>query len=209
MAAVLLLLIGAAAGGYLALNHRHSQDVAAAEANVSADSQLAGMDEFKLYADRAFSDEAIRAAQTKADAEAVAQAVRAKKAAEMAKRSGSGTSRSGERPDYGPVPDSCKEYSGNRAIGCALMLEWGYGLDEMPCLDKMWTHESNWRTEAENKSSGAYGIPQALPASKLAKYGDDYRTNPVPQIKWGLDYIKNRYKSPCGAWDFWLAHNWY
>jgi hypothetical protein len=209
MAAVALLLLGAAAGGYLALNNRHAQDVAAAEADVSVDDQLAAIDQFKLYADRANSDTAVQSAQAKADAEAVAQAVRAKKAAEMAKRSNETASRSDERPDYGPIPSSCKEYTGNRAIGCALMLEWGFGLDQMPCLDKMWTHESNWRTAARNASSGAGGIPQALPASKMAKYGDDYLTNPVPQIKWGLDYIKNRYNTPCGAWDFWTAHNWY
>jgi hypothetical protein len=208
LVAVALLLVGAAAGGYLAWNNAHAADLAAAEDSVSADSQLAALDEFQLYADRAASDGDVQAAQAKADAEAVAQAVRAKKAAEMAKRTKS-TSRSDERPDYGPVPDSCKDYSGNRALGCALMLEWGFGLAQMPCLDKMWTHESNWRTEAENKSSGAYGIPQALPANKLSKYGDDWKTNPVPQIKWGLDYIKNRYNSPCGAWEFWLAHNWY
>ena len=79
----------------------------------------------------------------------------------------------------------------------------------MPCLDKMWTKESNWRTTAENPSSHSYGIPQALPASKMAVYGSDYRSNPVPQIKWGLHYIEGRYKTPCGAWTFWQAHNWY
>ena len=79
----------------------------------------------------------------------------------------------------------------------------------MPCLDKMWTRESNWRTTAENPSSHSYGIPQALPASKMATFGSDYRTNPATQIKWGLDYIKNRYGSPCQAWTFWQAHNWY
>jgi len=76
------------------------------------------------------------------------------------------------------------------------------------CLNNIWTRESGWNYQAEN-ASGAYGIPQALPASKMAAYGSDYLTNPVPQIKWGLDYIKNRYKTPCGAWSFWQAHSWY
>src|SRR5690606_26751691 len=56
---------------------------------------------------------------------------------------------------YGPVPESCKEYSGNRQIGCTLLLEWGFGLDQMPCLDKLWTKESGWNEHASNSSSGA------------------------------------------------------
>ena len=79
----------------------------------------------------------------------------------------------------------------------------------MPCLDVMWTRESNWRTEAHNASSGAHGIPQALPGNKMASFGADWATNPVVQIRWGLDYIRNRYGSPCAAWDFWQSHNWY
>jgi hypothetical protein len=73
----------------------------------------------------------------------------------------------------------------------------------------IWNKESGWKTTDKNSSSGAYGIPQALPASKMAAYGSDYLTNPVPQIKWGLSYIKGRYNSPCGAWSFWQSHNWY
>ena len=79
----------------------------------------------------------------------------------------------------------------------------------MPCLDKMWTRESNWRTTAENPSSHSYGIPQALAGQQDGGVGSDYRTNPATQIKWGLDYIVDRYKTPCGAWTFWQAHNLY
>lgn len=77
------------------------------------------------------------------------------------------------------------------------------------CLDLLWTRESNWRTTALNKSSGAYGIPQALPGSKMAKAGDDWRTNPVTQVKWGLSYIKARYDTPCSAWQHSEAVGWY
>ena len=117
-------------------------------------------------------------------------------------------SRSQERSNY-PVPASCNEYTGNRALGCALLLEAGFGLDQMPCLEKLWTKESGWNERSQNQSSGAYGIPQALPGSKMAAYGEDWQTNPVPQIKWGLNYIKNRYGDPCGAWSFFQANNWY
>ncbi|MEU5877743.1 lytic transglycosylase domain-containing protein [Spirillospora sp. NPDC047279] len=78
-----------------------------------------------------------------------------------------------------------------------------------PSLKILWTKESHWNERAENPSSGAYGIPQALPGSKLASAGADWRTSSPTQIAWGLGYIKARYKDPCGAWAFWQSHNWY
>lgn len=101
----------------------------------------------------------------------------------------------------GPIPTSCQEFSGNRATGCAMMLSAGFGIDQFPCLEKLWDHESGWNHRAENKGSGAYGIPQALPGSKMASAGADWRTSPATQIKWGLGYVKGRYKTPCGAWS--------
>jgi hypothetical protein len=73
----------------------------------------------------------------------------------------------------------------------------------------MWTRESGWNTQADNPSSGAYGIPQALPGSKMASAGSDWQTNPATQIKWGLGYIKQTYGTPSAAWTFWQSHNWY
>lgn len=116
---------------------------------------------------------------------------------------------SGGAPAVGPVPDSCAEYGGNRATGCALLLDTGFDMDQMPCLENLWTRESNWDETAENPSSGAYGIPQALPGSKMSSHGDDWRHNPVTQIRWGLSYIDDRYGTPCGAWGFWQANHWY
>ncbi|MGA5304643.1 transglycosylase SLT domain-containing protein [Nucisporomicrobium flavum] len=108
----------------------------------------------------------------------------------------------------GEIPTSCKEYSGNRAIGCALTLEAGFGLAEFPCLNKLWNHESGWNERAANPS-GAYGIPQALPGRKMGSVGSDWRTNPATQIKWGLGYIKGRYHTPCGAWSHFQSNNSY
>lgn len=76
-------------------------------------------------------------------------------------------------------------------------------------LETLWTHESSWNELAKNPSSGAYGIPQSLPASKLASAGADWRTSSPTQISWGLSYIKARYKDPCGAWNWWKTHHWY
>ena len=76
------------------------------------------------------------------------------------------------------------------------------------CLVDIWNRESGWRYDAEN-ASGAYGIPQALPGSKMASAGPDWETNPATQIKWGLTYIKGLYGTPCGAWSFEEANGYY
>ena len=81
------------------------------------------------------------------------------------------------------------------------------------CLVQLWDHESGWRVDAENASSGAYGIPQSLPGSKMAAAGADWKTNGVTQVKWGLSYISSRpdYRNPCGAWAKWQSRSphWY
>ncbi|GLF93919.1 aggregation-promoting factor C-terminal-like domain-containing protein [Streptomyces yaizuensis] len=77
------------------------------------------------------------------------------------------------------------------------------------CFNKIVDHESDWKVTATNPSSGAYGLVQALPAGKMATHGSDWRTNPETQIKWGLDYMKDRYGSPCGAWAKWQTQGWY
>ena len=96
-----------------------------------------------------------------------------------------------------------------KAIGRAMAAERGWGDDQFVCLDKLWTKESNWRWNAENPSSGAYGIPQSLPGSKMASAGSDWRTNPATQISWGLGYISGRYGTPCSAWEHSMSVGWY
>jgi hypothetical protein len=80
---------------------------------------------------------------------------------------------------------------------------------QFQCFSNIVTRESGWNPSATNASSGAYGLVQALPGTKMASAGSDWRTNPATQIKWGLSYMNGRYGSPCGAWSFWQAHNWY
>jgi hypothetical protein len=77
------------------------------------------------------------------------------------------------------------------------------------CFSNIVSHESSWNYRAVNPSSGAYGLFQALPGSKMASAGADWQTNPATQIKWGLQYMNGRYGSPCGAWSFWQANHWY
>jgi hypothetical protein len=208
--AIALLVLGLA-GGYLLRDQRHLQQSSTA-ASLSAMNEAKEMRDLKLERTREWAAAAPQRAaqadaQAKADAAARAAADQARTADEAARKA-QAASRSQARTTY-PVPTSCAQYTGNQGIGCALLLQWGFGLDQMPCLVNIWNKESHWNTTSKNASSGAYGIPQALPASKMAPYGSDYLTNPVPQIKWGLDYIKGRYKTPCGAWAFWQAHSWY
>jgi hypothetical protein len=94
-------------------------------------------------------------------------------------------------------------------IAAALLPSFGFGQDQMQCLIPMWTRESGWNLHASNASSGAYGIPQALPGGKMSKFGPDWQNNAATQIKWGLWYVKSRYGSPCGAWSFWQRNSWY
>ncbi len=94
------------------------------------------------------------------------------------------------------------------SIAYNMLPSFGFAHSQFGCLNNIWTRESNWRYNAEN-ASGAYGIPQALPGSKMASAGADWATNPATQIKWGIGYIKSTYGSPCNAWGFWQAHGWY
>lgn len=102
-----------------------------------------------------------------------------------------------------PDPGSAK------SIAYSMVLARGWGADQFSCLEQLWQKESGWNTFANNPSSGAYGIPQSLPGSKMASAGGDWATNPATQITWGLGYIGDRYGSPCGAWNHSIANNWY
>jgi len=96
-----------------------------------------------------------------------------------------------------------------QSIGYAMLPQFGFSQKtQWGCLLNLWNRESGWVYDAEN-ASGAYGIPQALPGSKMASAGSDWATNPATQIKWGLGYITQIYGTPCGAWNFELANGYY
>ena len=110
--------------------------------------------------------------------------------------------------EAGAVPTT---YSGEdpRSLAKPLVAAQGWGDSEYQCLVLLWNRESQWNPYAENASSGAYGIPQSLPGSKMASAGADWRTNPITQINWGIGYIKGRYGTPCSAWAHSNAVGWY
>jgi hypothetical protein len=96
-----------------------------------------------------------------------------------------------------------------QAIAYEMVLARGWGEDQFACLVALWNKESGWRVNAYNAGSGAYGIPQSLPGSKMASVGADWETNPATQITWGLNYIGGRYGDPCGAWAHSESVGWY
>ena len=108
-----------------------------------------------------------------------------------------------------PLPRVTADPGSAQAIAHDMVLSRGWGEDQFSCLVSLWNKESGWRVNAENKSSGAYGIPQALPGSKMATAGADWATNAATQISWGLGYISSRYGTPCGAWAKSQAVGWY
>ena len=216
-----LLVLGVIGGVYLGQGRDVQQRSAEAQLVVQADA-----DDMQLLKERAGQHAAARAWRTEAEGDAAAKAATeakaaasrartlekkaiAKKQAEKKAAAQKKASSSGTVPYNGPIPSSCSEFSGNRGIGCALMLKAGFDIDQWPCLDKLFKKESGWNHHASNSSSGAYGIPQALPGSKMGKFGSDWRTNPATQIKWGLDYIEGRYNTPCGAWSHSQNTGWY
>jgi hypothetical protein len=96
-----------------------------------------------------------------------------------------------------------------QAIAYDMVLARGWDDAEYECLVALWNRESHWNVYAQNPTSGAYGIPQALPGDKMASAGADWQTNPTTQITWGLGYIAGRYGTPCGAWEHSERKGWY
>ena len=109
------------------------------------------------------------------------------------------------RPKIKAMPPKTR----NKGIALDQVVQRAWSYREFQCLDDLWTRESNWNHRASNSSSGAYGIPQALPGGKMRGAGPDWKSNPETQIRWGLTYIKGRYGRPCGAWGHFVSHNWY
>ncbi|MGL5852592.1 MAG: hypothetical protein ACRCZD_17575 [Phycicoccus sp.] len=168
-----------------------------------AELRLAQSDAERVTADRSATNNrrSVVAAQ-----QATVEQARAAKLAKQRKEAAEAAARAAARTRV--IANAQKD---PKAVAQLLMPEYGFGESQWPCLETLWIGESDWRWWAENPSSGAYGIPQSLPARKMATVGADYRTNPVTQIKWGLQYIKDAYGTPCSALDAWESRSphWY
>jgi hypothetical protein len=162
--------------------------------------------EARLAAQRAAAQRA--AARLAAARAAAAKAAAAKAAAaQAASPASSGSSAS---PGSSGSSTSSVQPSGTpQQIALSMLGSFGWSSGEFSCLVSLWDRESGWNTYASNPSSGAYGIPQALPGSKMASAGADWATNPATQIRWGLGYIQQVYGSPCAAWGHSQSVGWY
>ena len=156
----------------------------------------------------------LRLTQTR-DAIAKRQAAR-KRAAELAAskaaaaaRSAATRARAAAQPSQTAGSAAPAASGSPRQIAEAMLGSFGWSSGQFSCLDPLWAHESGWSVTAANAGSGAYGIPQALPGSRMASAGPDWHTNAATQIKWGLEYIKGTYGSPCAAWGHEQATGWY
>ncbi|HEX5534994.1 MAG TPA: hypothetical protein VFX33_14735 [Actinomycetales bacterium] len=159
----------------------------------------------KAAAEKAAAEKAAaeKAAAEKAAAErAAAEAAEAKRVAEAKRAAEQAREQAAARASREAARDP-------KGIARVMLGQHGWGGDQFTCLDRLWTKESEWKHTADNPTSDAYGIPQALPGSKMASAGADWRTNPATQIRWGLQYIEDVYGSPCSAWAHSQATNWY
>lgn len=158
------------------------------------------------------AEEEAAAEKARQEAEAAAAAERA---AAEARASDSGSSTGGGGgASWTPAPSGGggsgdNSPSGAQASARAMLGNYGWGDDQFGCLVSLWNKESGWNYQAYNAGSGAYGIPQALPGSKMSSAGGDWQTNAATQVAWGLGYISGRYGSPCGAWGHSQSVGWY
>ena len=187
---------GAAAGAAMLGGADLSADLQRADAR-AAEQRRDDVAAARAEAERAARAEAERVAAEQAAATAAAEQVAAAQLAQrkQAEQVAASRSRGG-----GGSP---------KAIAADLVAARGWSASQFDCLDSLWTKESGWKVSADNPSSSAYGIPQALPGSKMSSAGGDWRTNPQTQITWGLGYIEDRYGSPCAAWSHSKSNNWY
>ena len=154
----------------------------------------------------------VRLAQTRA---AIAQRQAASKRAEAAAKKAAAAQSAATQTPAAAQPSQTATATVPAASGSpqqiaeAMLGSFGWSASQFSCLDPLWAHESGWGVSAYNAGSGAFGIPQALPGSRMASAGPDWQTDAATQIRWGLEYIKGTYGSPCGAWAHEEATGWY
>lgn len=214
-------VVGVASGSQQGQTTSNDVEATAADATLLADIpagqqaevQTASLTQQADTASSAADAEARKSAEEAARKQAAKDAAAKKEAAEKEaaekaakEREEQAASRSEERAgDLGDIAQQ-SSYSVSDVKSMAQQI---MGSGDFQCFSEIVEKESGWDYQASNPSSGAYGLVQALPGSKMSSAGSDWKTNPATQIKWGLNYMNDRYDSPCGAWDFWQANNWY
>jgi hypothetical protein len=176
-----------------------SQSAASGSAQAGTELPPSAGDVMQLRAENQAS--AVRAAKAEAHRKAVERARLAAKRAAAERAAEQKAKQQQEAQAARPAAPAASGPSGSpQQIAQSMLGSFGWGQDQWGCLDQLWQRESGWSTTASNPS-GAYGIPQALPGSKMASAGPDWETSASTQIKWGLGYIQSKYGSPCAAWS--------
>ncbi|MER7185160.1 transglycosylase SLT domain-containing protein [Streptomyces hyaluromycini] len=173
------------------------------QAQVQTASLTQQADAVAIQADASAKKDAEQAARVAAAKTAEAKKAEAEKAAKEAKERAQAKEAASRSSSSFPVQSS---YT---VAQIQAMAQQMVASGQYQCFSNIVDHESSWNYQAVNASSGAYGLFQALPGSKMSSVGADWQTNPATQIKWGLNYMNSRYGSPCEAWSFWQANHWY
>lgn len=178
------------------------------QAQVQTASLTQQADAQAIAADASAKKDAEAAARKAAAETAIAKKEDAEKAAKLAKERAETKAAAASRDDVRDASSFAPQgsYSVSQIQAMARQM---VGAGQFQCFSNIVDHESSWNYRAVNASSGAYGLFQALPGSKMSSVGADWQTNPATQIKWGLNYMDSRYGSPCEAWTFWQANHWY
>jgi Transglycosylase SLT domain len=177
------------------------------QAQVQTASLTQQADAQAIAADTTAKKDAEEAARKQAAADAIAKqkaAQQAEEAAKARKEAEAKASRDASRDTSSFAVQSSYTVAQIQAMARQIV-----AAGQFQCFSNIVDHESSWNYQAVNASSGAYGLFQALPGSKMSSVGADWQTNPATQIKWGLNYMNSRYGSPCEAWSFWQANHWY
>ncbi|MGW2690340.1 aggregation-promoting factor C-terminal-like domain-containing protein [Streptomyces sp. NPDC001296] len=177
------------------------------QAQVQTASLTQQADAQAIAADASAKKDAEESARKQAAADAVAKQKAAQKAEEDAKARKEAEQKASR--DATRDASSFPVQSSYSVAQIQAMARSMVGAGQFQCFSNIVNHESSWNYQAVNASSGAYGLFQALPGSKMSSVGADWQTNPATQIKWGLNYMNSRYGSPCQAWSFWQANSWY
>jgi hypothetical protein len=209
----------------LGLSAHHLAEVPTAAVATGPTVAQQGLEEFSA-AREAVNDKRIEedhrkaeAAKKKAKAEAAKKKAAAEKKAEAQKKAKAEAAAKRQAAEEKAARDRARAKAAaaakggtpaqNRALGMSMCADAGFSSSQCADLGRLWERESSWDERSANSSSGAYGIPQSLPGSKMASAGDDWRTNPATQIKWGLRYIKDTYGNPSAAWAHSQNYGWY
>jgi hypothetical protein len=200
--------------GQTAAGQNVQHDLAAQRVRVIAEQQT-----LTLLADQQAAHHAAvaQAAKRKAQAELAARQVAARQAAQQAAAQQAATQQAAtqhaaaqQTSSQPAAPPAAPAASGSpQSVAQAMLGSFGWSSSQFSCLQPLWARESGWSVTASNPSTGAYGLPQADPGSKMASAGPDWQTDAATQIRWGFTYIKSTYGSPCGAWSHEQAYGWY